>query len=312
NSAVGNSMTGAKIMGRIAKFDEVLKNGDVVEVLTTKNGKGPSRDWLKICKSNQARNKIKQWFKRECREENIVQGKASFESELRRLGVPLSILNDDEIRPTILKKLAFESLDDLYAAIGYGGLTALKAVGRIKSDVTISSKISAQKDKVLPGLDLTKTASKKNDSGVMVEGIDSCMVKFARCCTPVPGDSIIGFITKGYGVSIHRTDCPNTKPATDPAQSDRWVAASWLSQAQEPFSTSLEIDSINRQGVVVDIATILATMKLRVTEISGRDLTDGRCLSHVTFEVKNIQELNTATQKIRNLSGVTEVRRGKA
>ena len=309
HSAVGNSMVGAKIAGRIVKFDEPLKNGDIVEILTSKTAKGPSRDWLKICKSNQARIKIKQWFKKECREENILHGKASFEAELRRININPNVLNSEELLPTVLKKVCFDSLDDMYAAIGYGGITSQKCVGRIKDELLHATRPA--KDPRDTGLNLGKPQT-RNESGVIVGGdIGSCMVKFSRCCTPVPGDDIIGFITKGYGVSIHRRDCPNAKAASDPAQADRWVHVTWANTESEPFSTTLEIDSTARQGVFLDVATILASMKLRVTEISARDLPDDRCITLATFDVKNIEELNTVRQKIRALSGVTEVRRGR-
>ena len=309
HSAVGNSMVGAKIAGRIAKIDEPLKNGDIVEVITSKTAKGPSRDWLKICKSNQARNKIRQWFKKECREENITHGKASFESELRHFNINPTVLNNAEILPTVLKKVCFDSLDDMYAAIGYGGITAQKCVGRIRDELVQAAKPA--KDPKDTGLNLNK-APTHNESGIIVGGdIGSCMVKFSRCCTPVPGDDIVGFITKGYGVSIHRKDCPNAKAASDPAQADRWVQVSWANTESEPFSTTLEIDSTARQGVFLDVATILASAKVRVTEISARDLPNDRALTLATFDVKNIDELNTIKQKIRGLSGVTDVRRGR-
>jgi len=308
HSAVGNSMVGAKIAGRIVKFDEPLKNGDIVEVLTSKSAKGPSRDWLKICKSNQARNKIKQWFKKECREDNIVHGKASFEAELRRININPNVLSDAEVRAAVLKKACYDCLDDMYAAIGYGGITAQKCVGRVRDELLKALRPSREKGPA--GLNLRPHT--KNESGVIVGGdIGSCMVKFSRCCTPVPGDDIVGFITKGYGVSIHRRDCPNARGAADPEQADRWVNVSWANTESEPFSTTLEIDSTARQGVFLDVATILASMKLRVTEISARDLPDDRALTIATFDVKNVDELTRVQQKIRGLSGVTGVRRGR-
>ncbi len=308
HSAVGNSMVGAKIAGRIVKFDEPLKNGDIVEVLTAKTAKGPSRDWLKICKSNQARNKIKQWFKKECREDNIVHGKASFESELRRININPNVLNDAEVRAAVLKKACYDCLDDMYAAIGYGGITAQKCVGRVRDELLKA--LRPNREKGPAGLNLRPHT--KNESGVIVGGdIGSCMVKFSRCCTPVPGDDIVGFITKGYGVSIHRRDCPNARGASDLEQAGRWVNVSWANTESEPFSTTLEIDSTARQGVFLDVATILASMKLRVTEISARDLPDDRALTIATFDVKNVDELKRVQQRIRGLSGVTDVRRGR-
>lgn len=309
HSAVGNSMVGAKIAGRIVKFDEPLKNGDIVEVLTSKTAKGPSRDWLKICKSNQARIKIKQWFKKECREDNIIHGKASFESELRRVNINPNVLNNEELLPVILKKVCYDCLDDMYAAIGYGGITSQKCVGRIKDELLHATRPA--KDPKDSGLNLNKPQT-RNESGVIVGGdIGSCMVKFSRCCTPVPGDDIVGFITKGYGVSIHRKDCPNARAAEDPRQADRWVNVSWANTESEPFSTTLEIDSTARQGIFLDVATILASMKVHVTELSARDLPDGRAITLATFDVKNVEELNAVRQKIRALSGVTDVRRGR-
>ena len=215
HSAVGNSMVGAKVNNRIVSYDVTLKNGDIVEVLTSKTAKGPSRDWLNICKSNQARNKIKQWFKRERREENVIRGKASFEAELRRINsINPAVLQNDELQAQILKKLSFESLEELYAAIGYGGLTAVKAVNRIREELLHAGKaVGPAKEEQLP-FKLPPAPAKntlRKNSGITVEGIEGCMVKLSRCCTPVPGDDIIGFITKGYGVSIHRKDCPNAQ-----------------------------------------------------------------------------------------------------
>ena len=223
HSGVGNAMVGAKVNNRIANIDTKLKNGDIVEVITSKAAKGPSRDWLNICQSNQARTKIKQWFKKEKRDENIIHGKASFESEMKRSGLPLSALNDPELEGALLRKLAFDNWDDMYAAIGYGGLTAVKAVGRIRDDINKS--IKAQAAEKLPQSPLRvnpdSEAVKQNRhavNGVIVEDIDSCMIKFAKCCTPVPGDAIVGFITKGFGVSVHRADCPNAQNREDPKQ----------------------------------------------------------------------------------------------
>ena len=184
HSAVGNSMIGAKVNNRIASYDEPLHNGDIVEILTSKSAKGPSRDWLNICRSNQARIKIKQWFKKEKRDENIIRGKASFESELRRISVDPDILQNDDVRSAVLKRVSFESLDDMYAAIGFGGITAVKAVNRIKDELTKATR--AQKE---PQLQIKPPAAPaSSNSGVIVEDIGSCMIKFSRCCTPVPGD----------------------------------------------------------------------------------------------------------------------------
>ena len=316
HSGVGNAMVGAKVNNRIANIDTKLKNGDIVEVITSKAAKGPSRDWLNICQSNQARTKIKQWFKKEKRDENIIHGKASFESEMKRSGLPLSALNDPELEGALLRKLAFDNWDDMYAAIGYGGLTAVKAVGRIRDDINKS--IKAQTGEKLPQSPLRvnpdSEAVKQNRhavNGVIVEDIDSCMIKFAKCCTPVPGDSIVGFITKGFGVSIHRADCPNAQHRDDPKQAARWVRVRWASQEEQPFETTLELDCLTRDGLVLDVAMVLTAARVRVKELSAKDLPGGRSTCLIRFEVKNVAELDNIRNRLLNIRDVTGSRRGQ-
>ena len=316
HSGVGNAMVGAKVNNRIANIDTKLKNGDIVEVITSKSAKGPSRDWLNICQSNQARTKIKQWFKKEKRDENIVHGKASFESEMKRTGLPLSAITDPELEPGLLRKLAFDNWDDMYAAIGYGGLTAVKAVGRIRDDINKAIKVqSAEKQPQAP-LRLTpdSEAVKQNRhavNGVIVEDIDSCMIKFAKCCTPVPGDAIVGFITKGFGVSIHRADCPNARNRNDPSQAGRWVRVRWANQEEQPFETTLELDCITRDGLVLDVAQALTTARVRVKELSAKDLPGGHSTMTIRFEVKNTAELEAIRTKLLNIRDVTGSKRGQ-
>ena len=316
HSGVGNAMVGAKVNNRIANIDTKLKNGDIVEVITSKAAKGPSRDWLNICQSNQARTKIKQWFKKEKRDENIIHGKASFESEMKRSGLPLSALNDPDLEGALLRKLAFDNWDDMYAAIGYGGLTAVKAVGRIRDDINKS--IKAQAAEKLPQSPLRvnpdSEAVKQNRhavNGVIVEDIDSCMIKFAKCCTPVPGDAIVGFITKGFGVSVHRADCPNAQNREDPKQAGRCVRVRWANMEEQPFETTLELDCITRDGLVLDVAQALTTARVRVKELSGKDLANGRSTITIRFEVKNTAELNAIRTKLLNIRDVTGSKRGQ-
>ena len=315
HSGVGNAMVGAKVNNRIANIDTPLQNGDIVEVLTSKSAKGPSRDWLLLCKSNQARTKIKQWFKKEKREENILHGKASFESEMKRLQLPLSALNDADLSAQLLKKLSFDSWDDMYAAIGYGGLTATKAVGRIRDDVTKALKAqSADKSPQSPlKLNPDSAAVKQNRHaviGVIVEDIDSCMIKFSKCCTPVPGDAIVGFITKGFGVSIHRADCPNAAHRDDPRESARWVRVRWANAEEQPFETTLELDCITRDGLLLDFATAMTTARVRVKELNGKDLPGGRSVFTIRFEVKNVSELNAIRNRLLSIPDVVGARRG--
>ena len=316
HSGVGNSMIGAKVNNRIANIDTTLKNGDIVEVLTSKSAKGPSRDWLTICKSNQARTKIKQWFKKEKREENIVHGKASFESEMKRVGLPLTAAADPELEAQLLKKLSFDTWDNMFAAIGYGGLTAAKAVGRIRDD--INKALKQQTAEKLPQSPLrfrpdseAVIQNRHAVNGVIVEDIDSCMIKFAKCCTPVPGDPIVGFITKGFGVSIHRADCPNAQSREDPRQAARWVRVRWATQEEQPFETTLELDCITRDGLILDVAMVLSTARVRVKEMNGKDLPGGRSAITIRFEVKNVAELESVRTKLLNIRDVVGSRRGQ-
>jgi len=316
HSGVGNAMIGAKVNNRIVNIDAKLKNGDIVEVLTSKTAKGPSRDWLAICKSNQARTKIKQWFKKEKREENIIHGRASFESEMKRVGLPLTVLSDPELEPHLLKKLSFAVWDDLYAAIGYGGLTATKAVGRIRDDINKAIKTQNQEKLNQGPLRIRPDAegalqNRHAVNGVIVEDIESCMIKFAKCCTPVPGDAIAGFITKGFGVSVHRADCPNAANRDDPRQSARWVRVRWATQEEQPFETTLELDCITRDGLLLDVAMVMTTARVRVKELVGKDLPGGRSMFTVRFEVKNVAELESIRKKLLGIRDVIGSRRGQ-
>ena len=314
HSGVGNSLVGAKVNNRIINIDTTLENGDIVEIITSKSAKGPSRDWLNICKSNQARTKIKQWFKKEKREENVIHGRSSFESEMKRTGLPLSITIDPELGPQLLKKLSFDTWEDMYAAIGYGGLTATKAVGRIRDDINRAVK-AQQNDKLMQNpLRTEPDAGNKNRhavNGVIVEDIDSCMIKFAKCCAPVPGDSIIGFITKGFGVSVHRQDCPNTANRFEPVQAARWVRVRWANQDDQPFETTLELDCITRDGLLLDVATVMTTSRIRVKELFGKDMPDGHSVFTVRFEVKNVAELEVIRNRLLSIRDVLGSRRGQ-
>ena len=316
HSGVGNSMIGAKVNHRITNIDAKLKNGDIVEILTSKNAKGPSRDWLNICKSNQARTKIKQWFKKEKREENVLHGRSSFESEMKRVGLPMGALTDPALEPHLLKKLSFDNWDDMYAAIGYGGLTAVKAVGRIRDDINRSIKAQEKEKAAINPLrmkpdDQAVLQNRHAVNGVIVEDIGSCMIKFARCCTPVPGDAIVGFITKGFGVSVHRCDCPNAEHRDDPRQAARWVRVRWASQEEQPFETTLELDCITRDGLLLDVASVMTTARVRVKELNGKDLPGGRSTFTIRFEVRDVHELETIRKKLMNIRDVTGSRRGQ-
>jgi len=314
HSGVGNAMVGAKVNGRIVGIDTALENGDIVEVITSKAAKGPSRDWLNICKSNQARTKIKQWFKKEKREENVAHGRASFEGEMRRMALPLSITIDPEVGPQLLKKLSFDNWEDMYAAIGYGGLTAVKAVGRIRDDINRALKNQTNEKVQQNPLRIDSTPQRQNRhavNGVIVEDIESCMIKFAKCCTPVPGDAIVGFITKGFGVSVHRCDCPNAANREQPIQAARWVRVRWATQEDQPFETTLELDCVTRDGLLLDVAQTMTTARVRVKELYGKDLPGGKSTFTVRFEVKDVTELELIRGKLLNIRDVIGTRRGQ-
>ena len=313
HSGVGNALVGAKINNRIVNIDATLKNGDIVEIITSKSAKGPSRDWLNICKSNQARTKIKQWFKKEKREENIQHGKASFEAEMKRLLLPLPAAMEEELAQSLLKKLSFDNWDDMYAAIGYGGLTAVKAVGRMRDDINRAAKEKQANQNPLRTNPETESVKRNRHAvnGVIVEDIDSCMIKFAKCCAPVPGDAIVGFITKGFGVSVHRVDCPNTIGLHDPQQAARWVRVRWDHLDEQPFETTLELDCITRDGLLLDVATVMTAARVRVKELSGKDIPGGHSVFTVRFEVKNVAELEAIRNRLLNIRDVLGSRRGQ-
>ena len=322
HSAVGNKMTGAKVNGRMVPFDTPLKNGDIVEVITSKSAHGPSRDWMNICKSNEARNKIRQWFKKEKREENIATGRASFEAELKRAGITLAQITAEDALPFILKKVRFNSLDELYAAIGYGGMTAAKSVVRIRDELTRLGRVKEEKAAAeraasevvypaapAPAPGQVKTP-RKSESGIVVEGLDNCLVKFAKCCTPVPGDPVIGFITRGFGVSVHRADCPNAAPEKRrPEEAGRWVNVAWVGGEQTAYPTSLEISAKDRDCLAMDVTMALSSAKVKVDSFSARAMPDGYAAVSIVLEVKDRDELNNVINKLGQISGVYQVKR---
>lgn len=317
HSAVGNHMVGAKVNGRLVPFDTRLKNGDIVEVVTSQSAHGPSRDWVKIARSSNARSKIRQWFKRERRDENIVNGRSSFESELKRCGVTLKELTAEENLPVILKKLSFKSLDDMYAAIGYGGVTSLKLIGRLREDIQrILHQHQAERQAEVPvegQPEVTRPAvpvREHSEQGIVVEGLSNCLVKFSKCCSPVPGDEIVGFITRGYGVSVHRKDCPNADPARrPPEEAGRWIKVSWCGKTRESYRTNLQVVSKDRPNLLVDISTILSAAKVHVSSLNARSTADGFALISLAVDVSDSQQLQAVMRRLEQISGVMRVTR---
>ncbi len=315
HSDIGNRMVGAKVNGRIVTYDYVLQNGDIVEIRTSKSAPGPSRDWLNTAKSNSARTKIKQWFKKERREENIIRGRAMLEDELRHNGLTLDDVSDDAVCSPMLKRFSFTCMDDMFAAIGYGGLTATRACNRLRDE------LKNQEPKRKTALDKVSEAAGRREShapkkegkavhGILVEGLSNCLVKFSRCCTPVPGDDIMGFITRGQGVSIHRRDCVNCQQLlSNPENNGRWVEVSWAGKITESYLTTIMISAKDRNGMVMDVATVLNSLNAKVHSLSARTTGLNFGVVSVTLEVKDAAELKYITNKLSSIPGVNNVTR---
>ena len=325
HSAVGNRMIGAKVNNRIVTLDHVLKNGDIVEILTSKNAKGPSRDWMKIAKSTEARSKIRQWFKKERKDENIVNGRSAFDAELRHCGISMKDVLDPEFLPVLLKKVAYPTLEDLYAAIGYGGFTAQKAVSRIQGELQrrqqqrqqeqllLEAATEEKKEEPAKAPDAAKQQKQpkavKSEQGIIVEGLDNCLVKFSKCCTPVPGDDIVGFITRGYGVSVHRADCPNASAEKRAEQPNRWIRVSWGTDTNDSYPTTIEAVCKDRLNLLLDISAALSSTKTFVLGLNTRSTEDGFAIIRVEVRIKDGTQLNNLMNKLHQISGVLKVTR---
>lgn len=305
HSAVGNRMVGCKINGKIASIDTPLKNGDIVEIITTKETHGPSRDWLKLIKTSEARNKIRQWFKKECLSDNIERGREDLFRELRAYLIFNTFMETEGIQTAVLKKYNFETLDDLYASIGYGGISLTKILNRIKDDVIKLRKQQEKTDKVSP------QKAKKSDTGVIVEGIDSCLIKFARCCSALPGDDIIGFITRGYGISVHKKDCVNVINSAK-EDADRWISVQWDEEylaSKGRFNTNLQISSATRMGIISETLAVFNNLKIPVLEMNAKDLSDGYSIMNVVAQISGKNQFDNLINKLKSVSGVIDVKR---
>ncbi len=306
HSAIGNKMTGAKINGRITPLDYQLKNGDIVEIITSTIVRGPSKDWLKIVKTNQAKKKINDWFKKEHREENIILGKELFDRELKRMGISHEDLAKLEWTESLFKKNYLNSMDDLYSAIGYGTIPVSKVISRIKTEY---NKIITEQKKAL-NID-QKPIHTSISHGVMVKGIDNCLVKLARCCNPLHGDDIIGYITRGRGVSVHRADCPNVRRHNDPSAPDfpRYIDVWWAENSTDKYITDIQIISNSRDGLVYDVTGVIADLKITLMAINARELKDNLSVVNITVEVNSKEHMDYMIKKMRSLEGVSSVTR---
>lgn len=309
HSAVGNRMIGAKVGGRIVPIDYKLQTGEIVEILTTtQQGHGPSRDWLKIVRTSEARNKIRSWFKKEKREENIAEGKNEVEREFRRNNISLPDAEMQKFLLSIAERQRLNSIDDFFAAIGYGGISLSKLIPRIREDYTKLVKTNIAADITAA----TKSAVKRSKSseGIIVENIDDCLVKFSRCCNPLPGDEIIGFITRGHGVSVHKRDCTNVpKDISACAEPERWVKTYWDKEIREDFKSTLLITALDREALLADVAVQLAGMHVMIHTINAREMKDGRCSITITISINGVEHLKSVIARMAKISGVLSVER---
>ncbi|MFR3419510.1 MAG: RelA/SpoT family protein [Eubacterium sp.] len=315
HSAVGNKMVGAKVNGKIVHLDYKVKTGEIVEVLTSNaQGKGPSRDWLKIVTTGEARSKIRSWFKKEKRDENIVQGKAEVERELRRNFIRFE---DSEEYIKFVTRIAerqhFTNIDDFYAAVGYGGIQISRLMPGIKDEFNRNWRVQKEeppKPAVATTNTLDKPRTSKDSSGVVVEGIDNCLIKMARCCSPIPGEEIVGFINRGTGLTIHRKDCVNVpddlKNCPEP---ERWVKAHWDNNVKVDARSTIDVYAIDRDGVVLDITACMATAHVKIHSINARPISEGNCLTTMTITVNSKEHLDSIEKSLRKIEGVYHIER---
>ena len=306
HSAVGIKMVGAKANGKIVPINHEIKTGEIIEILTTNQaGHGPSRDWMNIAVTNSAKAKIRSWFKKEKRAENIEQGRTDLERELRRNNISFSEKEYEEYIDDLAHRMRFADSEEFYAAIGYGGVLISKILPRMREDYV--KRTSAAK-----AVEIKPLAPKKHASseGVIVEGIDNCLIKLSKCCAPLPGDDIIGFITRGHGVSIHKCDCSNVpKDISKSAEPDRWVHAHWDNVRSESFTSTLQISAIDREGLVGDVMNTAYNMRLAVHQINARQLKGGNSIIHINISAESVEHLRSIIARMEKISGVFSVER---
>ncbi len=307
HSAVGTRMIGAKVDGKIVPINHLVKTGEVIEILTTNQaGHGPSRDWLNIAVTSSAKAKIRAWFKKEKRTENIINGKSDFEKELRRNNIDIPDSEMPEFVEEMARRYKLQNGEEFYAAIGYGGILLSKIVPRIKDDY-VKKQAEKKPPEIVP---ITNIRTKKSSDGVVVEGIDNCLIKFSHCCNPLPGDDIIGYITRGHGVSIHKRDCNNVPKNIELSdQRERWINARWDGSKSENFASTLKASAIDRDGIVIDIMTAISNMRVPIHSINARELKDGNCTVMLTISAESVEHLKSIIARIEKISGIFSVER---
>lgn len=310
HAEIGNHMTGCKINSKMMPIITPLKSGDIVEIITSDNSKGPSMDWLKFIKSAQAKNKINSWFKKEKKAENIEKGKTSIDKELKRLGLSHDKLFKTDYITPMLNRYKYKDLDEMYAAVGFGANSAGKIIARMLIEYRKDHKEEEIEEK-LEELSKAKTdkKAKPSSNGIIVKGIDNCLVKLSKCCNPLPGDEIIGYITKGRGVSVHRKDCVNVKDLLK--EENRIIDVSWVEEKQASYNVDIEISANDRSGLLADITKALSTAKANIVGINAKTGKDRIAIIELTLETKNIDELNSILKAVRKVDSVYEVTRKK-
>ena len=306
HSAVGHRMIGAKVNSEIKPLTYKLKTGEIVEIITTQNpNHAPSRDWLNIVKSSEAKSKIRQWFKKERKEENIERGKDMVEKELRRQSYTQSQLFKPEWTESLLKRYNLHSLDDLYNVIGFGEMSAQKVVQRLRDNYL---KATEGKTKIEEAKEPSKVKERPSENGIIVKGIDNCLVRLAGCCNPVPGDSIVGYITRGRGVSVHRTDCPNINSLSEEGD-NRMIDVRWSDQGKSTYMADIEITAVDRSSLLLEIANIIANEKLNMKAINARATKDNYDIIHITIEISSRPQLDQLIKKLKGVENVLSVTR---
>ncbi|MFY0543400.1 RelA/SpoT family protein [Brevibacillus sp. H7] len=303
HSAVGNRTIGAKVNGKIVPLDYPLKTGDIVEILTSKHSYGPSQDWLKIAKSAHARNKIKQWFKKEKREENVAKGQHMIEMEIKSRGFDVKEVLTEENIQDAAAKFNFQGQEDMFAAVGYGGLTAAQIVTRLTEKLRRERE---EQQPVVPEFKPTPPSTGRSESGVKVRGVDNLLVRISRCCRPVPGDQIIGFITRGRGVSVHRLDCPNVM--TEEC-SERLIDVDWEGDLKHNYNVDIEITGHDRSGLLNDVLQVVGETKTNISAVSGKADKNRVATIHMTISISNVDHLQKVVERIKRIKDIYSVRR---
>ena len=305
HSAVGNSMTGAKVNGKIVTLDYHLNNGDIVEVIKGAANHGPNLDWLKIAKTSQARNKINQWFKKENREENIAKGKEMMERELKKAHIDLNILNDENFVAPMLKRYGFKQLDDVYSTLGYGGASATKFLAKLKN--AKDAQLLKPETPAIGDLVSSKPSKPTSNSGVIVEGVENCLIRFPHCCNPVPGDDIVGYITRGRGVAIHRRDCVNITHDLQGVEADRFIKVSWDMGADSNYQTLLCVTATDREMLIVDTTLALKDNNAVIKNYNARTVKNGIAIIDIVIEISSTQQLEKIMKSLKKIDGVLSV-----